>query len=71
MNRPTSKSDLEYLYARLDQVRMSGHERLRARAHLERAEAVAALIARASDALGRLGRTLVVRPIRRLAASRG
>jgi hypothetical protein len=61
--------ELEVLFRRLDGIRMSERERIRAKAHLERAEAVAALIAGVVKSLERLFRKLVVRPLRRLAAS--
>ena len=73
MTRTTSRnnSNLEFLYAQLDEVRMSGHERLRAKASLARAEAIADLVVEFTDGVKRLLKTLVVRPIRRLIASVG
>jgi hypothetical protein len=59
--------ELEFMYQRLDEVRLSERERIRARAQLERAEAVASLIVDGGKAIERLFRKLVVRPIRRLA----
>ena len=61
--------ELEYLFQRLNEVRMNEGERLRARAQLERAEAVASLIVATCQAIERLFRKLVVRPIRRLATA--
>jgi len=48
--------------ALLERVRMPDYERLRAQAHLERAEAIADLIARAAAAIRAGTRKLVVRP---------
>ena len=62
-------NELEILFRRLDEVRISERERIRAKAQLERAEAVASLIADAGKGLERLYRKLVVRPLRRLAAA--
>jgi hypothetical protein len=69
--KSTSTSELQYLYTRLDQIRMSDYERLRARASLARGDAIATLILSAFEGAGRLLKTLVVRPIRRLATSLG
>jgi hypothetical protein len=65
----STQSDLEHLYRRLDEMRMSEHELLRAKAHLARAEAVVEFVAAADDALARLFGRLVVRPIRRIATA--
>ena len=65
------KSDLEILYARLDQVRISGHERLRAEASLARAEAFADLMVKITGAVKQLLKTLVLRPVRRFITSLG
>ena len=46
-------------------VRMPDYERLRAQAHLERAEAIADLIARAAASLRSVTKNLVVRPLHR------
>jgi hypothetical protein len=46
MTRKISKTnDMTYLKARLDEVRMSGYDRIRAEAQLARAEAVADAVA--------------------------
>ena len=68
MNKNTGHSDpsLEFLYARLDQVRMSGHERLHAEASLAQAEAFADLMFEMVNGIKRLLKILVLRPIRRL-----
>lgn len=65
------QADLQFFYERLDQVRMSGHERVRAKASLARAEAIAELIVQAATGMRRLLKTLVIRPIRRLATTLG
>jgi hypothetical protein len=65
----STQSDLEHLYRRLDEIRMSEHERLRAKAQLARAEAVAGVVAAAGRMIARLYRRLIVRPIRHLAAA--
>ena len=59
------------IHARLDEMRMSGHERLKAKAHLERAEAIAETLAQAAGGIARIARTFVIRPLRRLTASFG
>ena len=59
------------IYARLDQVRIPDYERARVRANLERAEAIAALLVATTQAVKRLGRLLVVRPIQRLTSTLG
>ncbi len=64
-------NEREFMYRRLDEVRMSDFERMQARAHLERAEAIADLIVAGSRAVSRLFRKLVVRPLRRFAAAVG
>ena len=61
--------ELELLQRRLDEVRMSERERIRARAHLERAEAIASLLASSARAIERAYRRLVVRPLRRMTAA--
>ena len=73
MNVRTSKthSDFEYFNARLDEIQMSGHDRLRAKASFARAEAVAGLMVDLAGALKRLLKTRVLRPIRRLTTNLG
>ena len=63
--------DLEYLFARLDDVRMSEHERLRAKASLAKAEAAIDTIIAAAAAIHGLLQTTVIRPFRRLAKELG
>jgi hypothetical protein len=53
MSRP-NKSDLEFLFHRLDEMRISDYERLRAKAHLERAYAIADFLAAAVGGVRRL-----------------
>lgn len=69
--RSHKKSDIEFLLRRIDEVRMGEYERMRAKAHLARAEAVADFLVAAAGALGRIFRRLVVRPIRRVTAGVG
>lgn len=66
-----TNSDLEFFNARLDEIRMSGHERLRAKASLARAEAFADLMVKIAGAVKRLLKTLVLRPIRRFITALG
>lgn len=61
-----SKSDWDFLNARLDEVRMSSHERLRAKASLARTQAFADAAVAIVKLFKRLLKTLVVRPYRRL-----
>ncbi len=56
----------EFFNALLDEVRMSGHERLRAKANLARAEAFADAVAAGVNLVKRLIKSLVLRPYRRL-----
>jgi hypothetical protein len=71
MSNRKSDSSLEYLNARLDQISMGEYELLVAKANLARAEAVSQFLLEATRGLQRLLRTLVVRPIRRLASTLG
>ena len=66
-----SEASLEYLYARLDTVRMSAHERLRAKAHLAQAEAVADAIFGLIAFTKRLLTAPFARPLRRPTTSAG
>lgn len=56
--------DLGYFNSRLDEIRMNGHERLKAKAHLARAEAMAEFLAGAAGAIGRLFKDAPARPSR-------
>lgn len=60
-----SEANLNDLYARLDAVRMSSHEREHAKASLARAEAVAEAVFHAIDQAKRLLKILPVRPFGR------
>jgi len=73
MNEKISKTNdgLAFLNARLDEVRMSGHERLRAKARLAQAEAVADAIVGLIGLIRRLVKTLFARPLRRPTISIG
>lgn len=64
-------ADLEYLNSRLDEVRMSGHARIKAKAQLARAEAMADVLAAAAAGIGRLFRSLTTREPRGTAPSAG
>jgi hypothetical protein len=59
------------LYARLDEIRMPAYERLTAKAHLARAEAIAELLTAAAKKIRSIGRVFLVRPIRRALAHIG
>lgn len=73
MNREISKTnDREAFFnALLDEVRMSGTERLRAKATMARAEAFADAVESVFDFAKRLLKALVVRPYRRLTTTLG
>lgn len=73
MNEKISKtnSDLDFMNARLDEVRMSSHARLGAKASLARIAAFAEAAAKIINLVKRLLKTLVVRPYRRLTTSVG
>ena len=64
MNAKISKTNenLEFFNSRLDEVRMSGHERLKAKAQLARAEAMADMVFDALSAIGRFAKTLFAKP---------
>jgi hypothetical protein len=62
-----TNSNLEFLNARLDEIQMSHYERLRAKARLAQAEAIADAVAEFINLAKRLLTALVVRPVRRLA----
>jgi hypothetical protein len=73
VSRKISKSNasIASMQARLDEVRMSGHMRLQAEAHLARAEALADFLGALAAGVDRLLRKLVLRPYRKLTASLG
>lgn len=66
-----AESEFQFLLARLDQIRMSEHERMRARARLAQAEALAELVVQAMTGAKQLLHGLVIDPIRRLTTSLG
>ena len=66
-----SNASTAIIHARLDEMRLSGHERLEAQVQLERAEAAVELLSDIAGGLARLLRKLVLRPYRRLTASLG
>jgi len=49
-----SNGDLAFFNSRIDEIRMSGHARLKAKAHLARAEAMADMVAWAIHAIAGL-----------------
>lgn len=63
MNEKISKPnvDVDFFNSRLDEIRMSGSERLKAKAQLARAEAVADLLASAYGGIGRAFKALTAR----------
>ena len=71
MNEKISKrnANADFFNARLDEVRMSGHERLKAKARLAQAEAMAEVLAVIVHGAARLARAVVVRPFERLTAT--
>lgn len=73
MKTEISKSNRRTVFfeAKIDELRMNGHERMKAKARLAQAEAMADAIAAIADGIGRLLRSLVVQPFRRLTASLG
>ena len=73
MKSTISKSNprTAFFEARIDALRINAHERLKAKARLAQAEAMADAIAAITDGVRRVLRSLVVQPLRRLAASLG
>jgi hypothetical protein len=49
-----TNDNLEFFNSRLDEVRLSGHERLKAKAHLARAEAFAEMVSMVYKAIAGL-----------------
>jgi len=66
-----TNQDLDFLNRRLDGVRMSDCERLVAKAHLARAEAIAGAAASAFHLVKRALKRLAPRPVRRPTTSAG
>jgi hypothetical protein len=73
MNEKISKTnvDVEFFNRRLDEVRMSSYERLMAKAHFARAEAVADLFLTLARAIARLFKAPSAKPGRHAAPSAG
>jgi hypothetical protein len=73
MNPEISKTNdnLAFFNVRLDEVRMSGHERMRAKAHMAQAEAIADAVFAVFGFGGRLLKSLAARPARRPTPSAG
>jgi hypothetical protein len=63
--------DLEFLNRRLDEIQMTGTERLRAKAGLAQAEALAGAIVAVANGMARLFRPMTARPGRGAAPSAG
>jgi hypothetical protein len=73
MNDKISKTnvDVAFFNSRLDEVRMSGHERIKAKAQLERAEAMAEMLSAACSGIARAFKFLTARTPRQTAPSAG
>ena len=73
MKKNISKTNLNkaYFEARIDELRINGHERLKAKARLAQAEALADAVVAIVNGAKRLLRSLVIRPLRRLTTSLG
>ena len=73
MKTKISKSNLRtaFFEAKIDELRINGHERLKAKARLVQAEAMADTLAAIGSGIGRLLGSLVTRPLRRLTTSLG
>ena len=73
MNQKISKTNenIAFFNARLDEVRMSGHERLRAKARLAQTEAIADTVFGLISIGKRLLKSLVARAVRRPTTSAG
>jgi hypothetical protein len=66
-----TNSDLEFLNRRLDEIQMTDLERLRARARLAQAEAVASAIVAVAHGIARLFKSLTARSGRGTAPTAG
>lgn len=73
MNRKISKTndDIEYFNALIDEIRINGHERLRAKARLAQGEAMANAFVGFFAFGKRLLKSLSARPVRRPSTSAG
>lgn len=65
VNISKTNENEEFFNTLLDDVRMSGHERIRAKAHLAQAEAFASMASAFINLIKRLLKSLVLRPYRR------
>jgi len=57
-----SNEDMEFFNQRLDEIRMSGYERLKAKARFAQAEAIADAVFGAANAIARLFKRLTAKP---------
>jgi len=57
-----TKQDLNFFNKRLDEIRMSGHERLKAKARFAQTEAVADAVVSAVHGIARLFKRLTTKP---------
>ena len=70
-NISKTNDNLAFFNARLNEIRMSGHERLRAKARLAQTEAIADAVFELIGLGRRLLKSLVARPVRRPTTSAG
>jgi hypothetical protein len=61
-NVSKTNEDLDFFNRRLDEIQMSGHERLKAKARFAQAEAVADALFAAAHGIARLFKRLTARP---------
>ena len=73
MDEKLSKTNrcLTFFDTRMDEIQMSNHERLQAKAHMAQAEAIADAVAGLFGLVRRLLKTPAARPLRRPTASVG
>ena len=73
MNHKISRTNenLSFFNSRLDEIQMSDHERLRAKARLAQTEAIADAVVALIGLGKRLLKALIARPVRRPSASVG
>lgn len=73
MNGKISKANqsIEFFNARIDEIRINGHERLRAKARLAQGEAIAEILVESVGLGQRLLKWLFARPVRRPTTSAG
>lgn len=60
-NVSKTKQDLDFFNQRLDEIRMSGHERLKAKARLAQTEAIVDALVAVARAIARLYRRLTAK----------